>query len=467
MFKLLNRKKELFFSLLEMFVGISKETAERFWDEQKNKAKETVDYYEDYQKELQIFIQESNKQIAQGQKRLKLVQFYNEYEKFKQEKKTICGFITVEGLHSFASYNLKELFRKKSISVLGKNSRIKLINSIEKNLEDARAGNHCPFFITLAHHFNNLIFGHAKSFTFPMNLFFRQKNGMNEGITGFGEKVLKYLLDKNQGRRILPDIKHLSVKSRIQLYDYIDQCNREFIGTQDIFKIPIICSHAAVNGRKSLKETFWTKMKNRINRKSYISRWDVNLCDEDILEIRDSNGLIGILMHEGRMPGKIFEKRLKKVLKSKELSEDERTRIQELLYIQLFLTNVYHIVNVCFNDANLNDNGKAWDLVSMGSDNDGIVNPFDTYEDSSYLTKFRNDIQDYLINYEKHLNSGYGLIDISKDYKGKHQISVLDFKKLNGNQSITDIVDKIFFQNVDDFLKKYMTKEFLVDITSS
>ena len=467
MLKIFSRKRELFFSLLEIFVGISKNTSQRFWDEQKNRTDETVNYYEDYKKELQIFINENEKQEIQGAKRLKILQYYSHYNKFKNEENTICGFLTVEGLHSFGEYNLKDLFQRKNISTLSELNKTKLIRSLEKNLNETRKSNYCPFFVTLSHHFNNLIFGHAKSFAFPMNLFFRQKRGMNEGISKYGEILIQNLLDKKVGRRILLDTKHLSVRSRIQFYQVIKTCNKAFLNHQDDLKIPIICSHGAINGRKTLKESFMTKMKNSINRKSYVSRWDVNLCDEDILKICDSNGLIGILMHEGRMPGKMFDKRLKKILKSKKLNRNEKIKNQKLLYIQLFLTNVYHIIQVTYNQAKGFSKWKGWDIVSLGSDNDGIVNPFDTYKDSGSLTEFRTDIEVYLNNYQQNLNLGYGIIDILKSYKGKKQISDLELRKLNGDFSSKEIVDKIFYNNVDSFLKTYFTKEYLVEIRAS
>ena len=45
--------------------------------------------------------------------------------------------------------------------------------------------------------------------------------GVDEGMTPLGEKAVALLLDKSKGRRVLIDIKHISLKSRKWYYNYL------------------------------------------------------------------------------------------------------------------------------------------------------------------------------------------------------------------------------------------------------
>jgi hypothetical protein len=82
-----------------------------------------------------------------------------------------------------------------------------------------------PLFITLTHHFYNKICGHTRSFHTNtriektiQNLLVDQNFGMNTGFTAEGIEIVNYLLEinnfSNTDKRILIDVKHMSILSR-------------------------------------------------------------------------------------------------------------------------------------------------------------------------------------------------------------------------------------------------------------
>lgn len=152
-------------------------------------------------------------------------------------------------------------------------------------------------------------------------------------------------------------------------------------------------------------------------------------------------------MHEGRMPGKIYKKTKRKTISKKE---------KKLLQIQLFLTNVYHIVNMI--DQRLELDG--WKIITLGSDMDGLIDPFDDYENSGALMRFRNDVFTYLDTYSEQ-SKGFRIKNILANTDGSIEFSHEEVNILNQNRSTSEVVDGIFYKNSDKFLSKYFTNAYL------
>ncbi|MEM7085245.1 MAG: membrane dipeptidase [Bacteroidota bacterium] len=442
--KFWQKRKIIFRSLIKIFLGISTDKIDSLWFEQSGNRKRNVDYFKDYHKELEYF---TNSEFSQphnpkySDKKFRLVRNYREYIEIKDNPKIIAGILSVEGIHSFGKYRAKDLFSKKNIDRIPKRESDKLKDSFAINIKKIKESINTPFFVSMSHHYNNLVSGHCQSFEPPMTAFFRQKGGMNAPLTEFGIKIIKdYLLDKNYyGKRILIDIKHFSIKSRIQFYKIID----EYRVRGD--NIPIISSHSAVSGFKTLEESRRRKDSRKLNKRSYVSRWDINLTDEDIITIYKTDGLIGILMHAGRMPGKVIKDRLKRAK-----NEDET----QIFLAQLFLINVYHIVHVI--RKTLNEDG--WKCVCLGTDNDGIVSPFEGFEETRRLPKFRKVLIEYLDNYDNLDKDEYKIPVLSE--KGKFFTSI-ELRELNNGRTNTEVIYSVFYTNLDSFLSKYFTEEYL------
>ncbi|WP_350289589.1 hypothetical protein [uncultured Croceitalea sp.] len=446
----LKKKKVLVSGLIKTFIGLSDEKINSIWKEQSSRSN-YVNYYSDYKKELEYLIKPKhtspvNEEYSNNS--FKLVKNYKEYLQNKADNKSISGILSVEGIHSFGEYKLRHLFRRKHLGKLRRRERNRLKDKMIANLLEVKNSEYPPFFITMAHHYNNLIVGHSKTFSFPMNLFFIQKKGRNRGLTQFGNEIIsKYLLNKENGKRILIDIKHLSIKARKSFFELIDTYN-----LKNNENIPIISSHAAVSGIRKMSDYRGLMINKALDKNSFVSLWDVNHTNEEIVKIYRSDGIIGLLMHDGRMPGKIFKK-IFKATKKIEFKE-ERIKVQNLLHKQLFLTNVYHIVQVIYEE--LGENG--WKIISLGTDNDGIVDPFDNYNKADLLPKFKKDLIGFLNDYGFSLDPKYYILDLYGENKYLSPEKVLE---LNQNQSIEKLIHGLFYKNLEFFLSKYFTDEYL------
>ena len=152
-------------------------------------------------------------------------------------------------------------------------------NLLLSNIDKVKKWQHPPLFVSLCHHFDNYMAGHAHSFPCIIGRLVDQTSGIDRGINSCGEAVIRSLLNESDGRRIYIDIKHMSRKSRIRYYEILhNEYGKE--------KIPIIVSHGALNGRPSLNDGDRSGGKRN---KSFDSR-DINFYDEEIVKIADSRG---------------------------------------------------------------------------------------------------------------------------------------------------------------------------------
>ena len=123
------------------------------------------------------------------------------------------------------------------------------------------------------------------------------------GIRTWGYEIIDLLLDKSVGHgRVLIDTKHMSIAARKDYHQYIFKKN------QSSDQIPIIQTHTAVNGRSfnELKKQLNNnqELRNKYARNSKFNTASINLFNEEIVEIIESDGLIGFMLDEKRLIGK-------------------------------------------------------------------------------------------------------------------------------------------------------------------
>jgi len=330
------------------------------------------DYFKDVEAQYNFYKQLDNKiiQLPEGKFRYKLVRNYTEIENIKNENAsggkvhTICVVLSIEGLHVLNT-GLKQPFSSEEIL---------------ENLEKIKNWDFSPFFVTIAHHFWNQLCGHAESLSGIILKFADQSEGLNSGFTTMGRKVLERLVDDTNNKRILPDIKHMSIQARREYYQMLDSGNPKFKN------IPVIASHAACNGLKSFDDPVVShpKTANKLNPVS------LNFFDEEIVRIAKSRGIIGLQLDERRIVNK---KTLKKTKNSLKRSKIMHYR-SELLWNQ-----IQHIAEVL--DA---EGLFAWDCMVIGSDFDGIIdslNSFWTAEELPYLADFlERHAYNYMLNHK-------------------------------------------------------------------
>lgn len=391
-----------------------------------------VDYFKELKDEYG-YILHQQEQCRDGRK-FEIARDGDHLESILQDAdKKLAVILSIEGAHAFGNFSEASDFKMSPGKLNDGKEYERMRQRFKKNISEMKKwgpgndGTHCPLFITFCHHYWNLLCGHSKSFMGIMGFVMRQKFGMNEGFTKLGENVLHELLSKKNGRRVLIDIKHLSVKGRKQYYGILED---QYWANGD--KVPVISSHSAVNGIPEFGK------KPAFGRK-YFSREPINLYDKEIKLIYKSEGLIGFLLHEGRMPGKKLKKVLKKLKKAKKKAEknDDRQRVQEINdrlrdeYIRLLMANIFHVIRVV-------DDKSAWNIICLGSDFDGIMNPFDSYKDVFNYKDLSTHMFQFLTRPLPIAEAG---------------LTVDKMKQLMFGYKPREIVEKAMYKNVQEFLK--------------
>ena len=358
-------------------------------------------YFQDLKDEYAYYMQLHNMaQIIDGVTyTYRLVNSYSDIENnintSTPDRKIISLANTIEGAHAFETGLDKDKNTADETTVL---NHIDLV----KNWE------HRPFFITLAHHFYNEICGHARSI--GIGLIKKQQNrGLNSDITELGFKVIDKLLDNSENKRILIDIKHMSTASRKTYYQLLET---KYANEN----IPIIVSHGAVNGKRSIVE--WETSDTKLSKA--FSDVDINFYDSEILRIAKSKGIFGLQLDERRIASKSA------IRSSRIYWPNKKRRYKNKS--ELIWNQVQHIAEI------LNKNNLfCWETVAIGSDFDGIVNPIKglwTAENIETIKPYLIEkAQDYLDN-----NGG--------NLKTQNQISA------------QEIIDRLLFINADEFLKR-------------
>jgi microsomal dipeptidase-like Zn-dependent dipeptidase len=123
-------------------------------------------------------------------------------------------------------------------------------------------------------------------------------------------------------------------------------------------------------------------------------------------------------------------------------------RILEI--VKLLMANLFHIIRVC-------NTKEAWDLVCLGSDFDGLIGAFQEY----------NELDDY-DTLAQHFFQFLNLMP-EDSYSGKTDeypaFTRSEYKRLMFGYTPEQIVDKIMYKNVENFLEKYFTDDYLLQRT--
>lgn len=313
-------------------------------------------------------------------------------------------------------------------------------NDILTNVEVLKAEQIPIFFITLNHHFDNTLSAHAHSLPSLPSIIppFDQSVNMNQmadgrGISDLGIKVIRKLLniaddgvskDNNPvGKRILIDVKHMSALTRKEFYEIINAYNQNNADDQ----IPIIASHVAYSGQKTLNDQIAEATKpNAEPNNSFIDdflNWNINLCDEDIKQIVKSKGLIGF----------VFEQRVLGVpFKPLEIFPINKPKYES---IEVFRRQIKAMVAAA-RQENLHifgANHSVWDTLCIGTDFDGGIDPVQSYPTALHLKFFRSDLKEILLSN--------------------------DFINCNINTStIEEVLDNICYKNCHKFLVNHFPK---------
>jgi len=393
---------------------------------------ETYDYWSKLNDEYQMYLKDNNvvhriRKDLCDEMAYYLKQTGQERELIKEGKYVIidaCNTIqddpdyiqvvlNLEGMHALGmDHDLKPV------------SREVLLNRIKQIKERT------PIFsITLSHHFYNGICGHTRSIPVFLRSFrlINQEYMMYEPFNELGKEVLLYLLsikpegdhyvdDPNAGRRILVDIKHLSVLARMELYDIVQKYNECNPATA----IPIMASHVGYSG-----ETFADLVANRDKEqkgkfKNGYNSWGINLGKEEIATLVATGGMIGLCFEQNIMG-------IKSLPKGK-------------TWIDVVGGHILEMAELSTNKHVQTDN-NFWDCISFGTDFDGIINPVDDYSSALTFPKLRADLIGYFAKVFQ--AKGSKRYHVPAEYEGR----------------IEALVDKVCYGNIYQFVKKHFRND--------
>ncbi|MGV3557201.1 hypothetical protein [Larkinella arboricola] len=249
---------------------------------------------------------------------------------------------------------------------------------------------------------------------------------IGNGITPAGKRLIDqaYTLQVNAGTAATPtlkaapvliDINHMSLKSRLDFYEY-----RRSKG----YQLPIIASHMGVTGysidewKAALNQATMIRLKasnmpivrveterriagkwGTVSKTFTYNPWTINLMDEDIEEVLNSNGLIGIsldvrILGWQNAPGKgekeeyisaeefrFFFPDLSKKLAAEKIDPAESFLVptKEERHPLAMCFNILHVVST----GQIRTDKDPWEHITIGSDFDGLINPIINCRDAS------------------------------------------------------------------------------------
>jgi microsomal dipeptidase-like Zn-dependent dipeptidase len=328
---------------------------------------------------------------------------------------TVFAAVIVEGLHCFFgdpnAIDAKEIFTN--------------------NFNDF-TNNNTVVAINLCHMQQNPFCNHAHgiqlfnpSFFYPINI----------GITKWGREVVQSMINK----KILVDIKHMSLKARWELYTWFadENDNTKYIQ-------PIICTHAGTTGisirdranfflnkpkdRGLVYEVAHLKPKSKHANDCYHNCSSINLYDEDLEFIFLSGGIVG-LSFDQRILGFADENVLVDVTVPHDIEyishmeanfffgpiapsilpvlEDDSKVWEDTVFAELdpslyenthrrfLINNIVHMLWVANKHPKI-DIQKAIKQICIGTDFDGLINAIDCCKDADGLSQLKIDMRDEL-----------------------------------------------------------------------
>jgi len=386
-----------------------------------------IDYYKELAENIRMVMEEENKKwyIDDKAHHFELVRNKSQFQRILNEPNIMAVFFNLEGGHALGnSYYIdkNQTESKEYHDIVLKNiDRLKGIAPLQDGLEGKVTA---PFIsISLCHFFWNGLAGPARTFTGTQEVVFGKQKKANGGLTPIGYKAINRMLDKKEGWRILVDVKHMSLQARKDYYDILD--GRMMVGDT----IPIISSHSTISSY-SWEDKGYSKHKDnyRKNKKSYLNQWTISLAKEDIHKIMQTQGLVGLMLDKYRIMGGKAKKKHKKTIPG---SMQRRQVIIEAIMANIF-TIVKHGNSV-----------KAWDVVCMGSDYDGMITPTDNYETSEQWPELSTDLKNFL-------EFPRPIFDL---------FTVEEIERLKFGLSSEQIVNKVMSENVINFLLKNLPEE--------
>lgn len=398
-------------------------------------------------KEIQ-FLADLKGQLSPNKKyRIQFPDNYQELEQFLQDSQNLCILLSVEGAHSFGRNRvLADIINGRKNSHQTDNHNVLIAQEVCENIKHVKLNGSLRLHsVGLCHHFWNGLAGHCRSMDNLMSGILNQEEGLNAPLMDTGRMVLDEMArtdyNGNHAAPMIIDIKHMSPQARKDFYSYRST-------KKELRNLPIFCSHTGINMSFETLDEWIGYVKKNPKEKSgrtyddgvyYLHEQSINLCREDLCQIMDSNGLLGIQLDEKRIMGPLAFKELSQ--RSGEGKKDER----KYVYAKCIWANIY----AALDDLTLSGrNGKnAWEIFSIGSDFDGLINHLDSFGSAASMNGLKATMAYFLEEPED-------VLLFWKDEKVHYTITVEQQKALQQGMSHTELIDKLFQHNAMKFLER-------------
>lgn len=309
------------------------------------------------------------------------------------------------------------------------------------------------------------------------------------GLTEKGKKVIRQAL-LEPDKPILIDVKHMSVYTRFDYYRYREKL---IIEDPTVERLPIIASHVGFTftsldsyiSNQQFKSTVkpgainmaCIEPENRkigrtndlVNRALFCNPWSINLFDEEIVEIMESRGMIGIILDqrvlgasnpavdslrdryyekeyiafdeynllfkEGTLPGVERLDILKKIVPSR----PER-------HIMLFCLHIVYAIQIGYAHINWIEGTSPWDCLCLGSDYDGLINPINGFETVERLHNLKPQLEKYLPQADKYLEVSPGVKALRYNPDGRVN-----------REHLNQVIDTFLYKSGVRFIARFLT----------
>ncbi len=254
-----------------------------------------------------------------------------------------------------------------------------------------------------------------------------------KGFSPAGQDVVKKLLDKEKGRRILVDLAGMSVESRQWYYEYV----KELKYKKDT--VPVFFTNVGIAGLKCDENNY--RNRNEIeneNQKTVLNPRQSNLCYQDIQEVRNSNGLVGISLEKYRLMGEAMRNRYHNQLQP---HSAERRRVA----VEAVAANLCKFVESF-------GNSTGWDYVCISSNFDGFAEHLEFYNSSDDLPSLAKDLYEFF----------RAPRDIEGLFKKKEILKIMGVGESPKPEALekaaASITERVIFKNAYNFLLKNFPK---------
>lgn len=281
-------------------------------------------------------------------------------------------------------------------------------SEVLSNLKELKNNDIHYLYFTLAHLIRNPLCNHAYGIH---DIEHERFIPIGNGISKLGYKVINEVLDNSKGQRILIDVKHMSLKSRLQYYELRDKKFPD---------IPIIASHVGVTGVSMMNKPvnfvkehdgyYEVRYKKPVGlKRTRFNPGSINLYNEEIERIVNSDGMIGITFDEKILGNKKHYKKSRSEYISKlefndyNIEPDNKTYNENVIIrfkdfiiriftfnrdIKSLCNNILHIIRV--------SGEKGWDHVCIGSDFDGLIHAIKACKNAKKMKKLEKKLIKFL-----------------------------------------------------------------------